>query len=82
MVEHTLAHELEAEDVRALLEDRRRRRRHRPGQDAADVRVVPARRGEEDDLLRLRIEYRRDDRDVRQVPARMRGAFRQGKRER
>ena len=68
-VEHALAHDLEAPDVRALLEDRRRRRRHRPGQDPADVRVMPARRGEEDHARRRGVEDGRDDRDVGEVRA-------------
>ena len=50
MVEDTLSHDLKAKDVGTLLEDRRRRRRHGSRQDTANVGMMTAGRGEEDDL--------------------------------
>ena len=69
LVEHAPVHNLEALDLRALLEDVHRGRGHRPGEDAADIGVVAARGGEEDDLVRGGVEDGRDDGNVGQVRA-------------
>ena len=44
-------------------------RRHGAGRDTADIRVMPARRHEEQDVLARMIEDRADDGDIRQMRA-------------
>jgi hypothetical protein len=55
---------LEARHLSALLEDGGRSRRHRTGQDAADVRMMTSGGGEEDDVLLRSVEHRSNDRYV------------------
>ena len=63
-VEHTLAHDLEADDVGAFLEDVRRGGRHRTRKDATDICMMTTRRSEEYDLLCLVVEYRTDHSNI------------------
>lgn len=64
LIKHATIHDLETDNLGAFFKDAHRRGWHRTGQDTSNIRVVPARGSEKDDLVGVRVKDGRDERNV------------------
>jgi hypothetical protein len=69
LIEHAFFHEFETDNLSTFLENVHRGGGHGSGQNAANVCVMPTRRGKEDDFFGFWMENGTDYGDIWEMPA-------------